>query len=143
MPPPPGSNSPTKGATSGPPNPAAATANELAQGAPTTADSEPPVPAFYARRRKRANEICQILIRSGDVKPEHVRQGLKIQEERGGQIGRILVQMGACTERSLARALTKQVQRATKHSSSQKFHVPPDLNSRSAAHDHRSAAHET
>jgi lipopolysaccharide/colanic/teichoic acid biosynthesis glycosyltransferase len=70
------------------------------------------VPAFYARRRKRSNEICQILIRNGDVKPEHVRAGLKIQEERGGQIGRILVKMGACSERAIARALTKQVQLA-------------------------------
>jgi lipopolysaccharide/colanic/teichoic acid biosynthesis glycosyltransferase len=69
-----------------------------------------PEPAFYKRRRKRGNEICQILIRNGDVEPEQVRQGLKIQEERGGQIGRILVQMGACTERAIARALIKQVQ---------------------------------
>src|SRR5689334_13305191 len=75
------------------------------------ADREPrPEPAFYKRRRKRGNELCQILIRNGDVEPEHVRQGLKIQEERGGQIGRILVQMGACNEKAIARALIKQVQ---------------------------------
>ncbi len=69
-----------------------------------------PDPAFYKRRRKRGNELCQILLRNGDVEAEHVRQGLKVQEERGGQIGRILVQMGACTERAVARALIKQVQ---------------------------------
>jgi len=66
-------------------------------------------PAYYARRKKRQNEICQILIRSGDVTPAAVRKALKIQEERGGQIGRILVKRGACTERALANALRAQV----------------------------------
>ena len=78
-------------------------------------------PAFYARRKKRGNEICQILIRNGDVKPEQVRRALKLQEERGGQIGRILVKMGACSERAIARALTKQVQLV--HASSKKRKV--------------------
>jgi exopolysaccharide biosynthesis polyprenyl glycosylphosphotransferase len=46
------------------------------------------------------------------VKPEHVRAALKRQEEKGGQIGRILVRMGACSERAVSRALLVQVQLA-------------------------------
>jgi lipopolysaccharide/colanic/teichoic acid biosynthesis glycosyltransferase len=67
-------------------------------------------PAFYSRRKKRNNEICQILIRHGAVKPEHVRTALRFQETNGGQIGRILVSMKACTERAITRALLEQVQ---------------------------------
>jgi hypothetical protein len=37
---------------------------------------------------------------------------------------------------------TKQVPRATNHGHSQKFHVPPDLNRRSVAHETRSIAHD-
>jgi exopolysaccharide biosynthesis polyprenyl glycosylphosphotransferase len=97
-----------------PPPPSAAQTAPQTEKRETSPSSSPPpgTPAFYARRRKRSNEICQLLIRHGDVKVEHVRQGLKIQEERGGQIGRILVKMGACSERAIARALTRQVQLA-------------------------------
>jgi lipopolysaccharide/colanic/teichoic acid biosynthesis glycosyltransferase len=72
----------------------------------------PRTPAYYARRKKRHNEICQILIRQGAVAPEAVRRALKAQEERGGQIGRILVTRGHCTEKALADALRTQVQLA-------------------------------
>ena len=65
----------------------------------------------YARRKKRHNEICQILIRHGAVRAEHVRTALRHREAHGGQIGRILVAMNACTERAIARALLEQVQR--------------------------------
>lgn len=67
-------------------------------------------PAFYQRRKKRGNEICQILIRDGAVTPDQVRKALRVQEEQGGQIGRILVRMGACDDRAIARALLKQLQ---------------------------------
>jgi hypothetical protein len=81
--------------------------------APAIEVPEPPAgkaPAFYARRKKRHNEICQILIRHGAVRPEHVRTALRHQEAHGGQIGRILVAMNACTERAIAHALLEQVQ---------------------------------
>jgi lipopolysaccharide/colanic/teichoic acid biosynthesis glycosyltransferase len=68
------------------------------------------VPAYFGRRRKRGNEICQILIRNGDIAPEQVRAGLRYQEEHGGQIGQILVQMGVLSRRALARALLEQLQ---------------------------------
>ena len=59
---------------------------------------------YYGRRKKRGNEICQILIRNGDVSPDKMyATALKLQEERGGQIGRILVSdggdHGACASR--------------------------------------------
>lgn len=66
-------------------------------------------PAYYKRRKKRGNELCQILIRNGDVDPVYVRRALKIQEERGGQIGRILVRLGACSEAAISRALLQQL----------------------------------
>jgi lipopolysaccharide/colanic/teichoic acid biosynthesis glycosyltransferase len=67
-------------------------------------------PAFYKRRKGRDPQlICQILIRNGDLDAKHVRKALKLQEERGGQIGRILVRSGACTEAALARGLLQQL----------------------------------
>ncbi len=60
-------------------------------------------------RRKGQNLICQILLRHGDVTSANVRKALKAQEEKGGQIGRILVAMGACSERAISRALLEQV----------------------------------
>jgi lipopolysaccharide/colanic/teichoic acid biosynthesis glycosyltransferase len=69
-----------------------------------------PVPQYYGRRKKRGTEICQVLIRNGDVSPANVRAALRIQEERGGQIGRILVAMGACTEKAISHALIQQIQ---------------------------------
>jgi lipopolysaccharide/colanic/teichoic acid biosynthesis glycosyltransferase len=70
------------------------------------------VPAFYQRRKRRGNEIGQVLLRNGDVKAESLRAALHLQEQHGGQIGRILVQMGACSERAVAQALIRQLQLA-------------------------------
>jgi lipopolysaccharide/colanic/teichoic acid biosynthesis glycosyltransferase len=70
------------------------------------------VPAFYQRRKRRGNEIGQVLLRNGDIKAETLRAALHLQEQQGGQIGRILVQMGACSERALAQALIRQLQSA-------------------------------
>jgi lipopolysaccharide/colanic/teichoic acid biosynthesis glycosyltransferase len=69
-------------------------------------------PAFYKRRRKRNNEIGQVLIRSGVITPEQLRQALRIQSERGGHVGAILRQMGACDSRAIADALVEQVRLA-------------------------------
>ncbi|MBX3227505.1 MAG: sugar transferase [Labilithrix sp.] len=53
--------------------------------------------------------ICEILLRYGSVTQEKIDEALAIQEERGGQIGRILVQLGACSEEAIARALIEQL----------------------------------
>ncbi|MFO0665545.1 MAG: sugar transferase [Polyangiaceae bacterium] len=60
-------------------------------------------------RARIRNQLCQILLQNGDVTAANVRKALKIQEEHGGQIGRILVAMRACSERAISRALLEQV----------------------------------
>jgi len=67
-------------------------------------------PAFYRRRKKRSPDLLgQILLRNGDIAPQLLRKALRVQEERGGQLGRILLGSGACTEAGLARALLEQL----------------------------------
>jgi lipopolysaccharide/colanic/teichoic acid biosynthesis glycosyltransferase len=66
-------------------------------------------PAFWSRRRRRDNEIGQILIRKGTVSPEQLRQALRIQSEVGGHVGQILRRLGACESRDVAEALIEQV----------------------------------
>lgn len=58
---------------------------------------------------KSGTLICEILVRNGAVTQANVDKAIVIQEDRGGQIGRILVQMGACTEEAIARALIEQL----------------------------------
>ena len=69
-------------------------------------------PAFYKRRRKRDNEIGQVLLRKGVITPVQLRQALKIQGEQGGHVGAILRRMGACDARAIAEALIEQVRTA-------------------------------
>lgn len=68
-----------------------------------------PTPAFYKRRRKRDNEIGQLLLRRGDITPEQLREALRLQVESGGHVGAILRRMGACDGRAIAEALIEQV----------------------------------
>ncbi|HEX9622157.1 MAG TPA: exopolysaccharide biosynthesis polyprenyl glycosylphosphotransferase [Polyangiaceae bacterium] len=70
------------------------------------------VPAFYKRRKRRGNELGQVLLRRGTIAPEQLREALRIQSEQGGQIGSILVQLGACDTQAIAEALIEQVQTA-------------------------------
>jgi len=53
--------------------------------------------------------LCEVLMRNGAVTQAAVDRAIAIQEERGGQIGRILVSIGACTEEAIARALIDQL----------------------------------
>jgi exopolysaccharide biosynthesis polyprenyl glycosylphosphotransferase len=66
-------------------------------------------PAFWSRRRRRDNEIGQILIRKGAITPEQLRQALRVQSEVGGHVGQILKKLGACDARDVADALIEQV----------------------------------
>jgi lipopolysaccharide/colanic/teichoic acid biosynthesis glycosyltransferase len=68
------------------------------------------VPAFYKRRKKRGNEIGQVLLQMGAIKPEQLREALRIQQETGGLIGAILDRMGACDAQAIAQALLRQMQ---------------------------------
>lgn len=69
-------------------------------------------PAFYKRRRKRDNEIGQVLLRLGHITPEQLREALKIQIDSGGHVGAILRRIGACDSRAISEALIEQVRLA-------------------------------
>ncbi len=72
-------------------------------------DANQQVPAFYKRRRKRGDELGQILLRRGRITAEQLRTALKLQTEEGGHVGAILKRMGACDGRAIAEALLEQV----------------------------------
>ena len=59
--------------------------------------------------RNTGSLLCEVLLRNGAVTQENIDRAIAIQEERGGQIGRILVSLGACTEDAIARALIDQL----------------------------------
>jgi lipopolysaccharide/colanic/teichoic acid biosynthesis glycosyltransferase len=75
----------------------------------TTEDANREVPAFYKRRRKRGDELGQVLLRRGMITPEELRLALRLQTEQGGHLGAILKRMGACDGRAIAEALLEQV----------------------------------
>jgi len=60
-------------------------------------------------RRGDKTRIGDILVKNGDISQETLDKALGIQEERGGQLGRIFVTMGACSEAAIARALLAQI----------------------------------
>lgn len=66
-------------------------------------------PAFYKRRRKRGDEIGQLLLRRGLITGEQLREALRVQSQMGGHLGAILKRMGACDSRSIAEALIEQL----------------------------------
>jgi lipopolysaccharide/colanic/teichoic acid biosynthesis glycosyltransferase len=70
---------------------------------------EQQVPAFWKRRRKRGDELGQVLLRRGQITPEQLREALRLQTEQGGHLGAILKRMGACDGRAIAEALLEQV----------------------------------
>jgi lipopolysaccharide/colanic/teichoic acid biosynthesis glycosyltransferase len=76
---------------------------------PTEDASQQPAPAFWKRRRKRGDEIGQVLLRRGQITPAQLREALRLQTEQGGHLGAILKRMGACDGRAIAEALLEQV----------------------------------
>lgn len=83
----------------------------MTEEAPTepSEDANQQVPAFYKRRRKRGDELGQVLLRRGQITPEQLRTALRLQTEQGGHLGAILKRMGACDGRAIAEALLEQV----------------------------------
>jgi lipopolysaccharide/colanic/teichoic acid biosynthesis glycosyltransferase len=67
------------------------------------------LPPPSTKAKQRTNQLCQILLKQGAITSQDVRKALKIQEEHGGQVGRILVALGACSENAISRALLEQV----------------------------------
>jgi lipopolysaccharide/colanic/teichoic acid biosynthesis glycosyltransferase len=69
--------------------------------------------AFHKRRRRRRdNELGQVLLRKGLITPVQLRQALAIQAEQGGHLGKILRRTGACDSRAIAEGLVEQVRTA-------------------------------
>lgn len=62
-----------------------------------------------ARSARSGTLLCELLIKNGSITQEAADKALSVQEERGGQIGRILVSLGACNEEAIARALIEQL----------------------------------
>jgi len=83
-----------------------------------------------ARPQRSGSLLCEILLKNGSVTPEAVDKAIAIQEERGGQIGRILVSNGACGEEAIARALVEQLRVRKKEGG----HVEPDISIAARAH---------
>ena len=71
-------------------------------------------PAFYRRRKKRGNEIGQILLRMGRIEPADLREALRVQSDCGGLLGAVLRRMGACSASDVAEALVEQAHLARK-----------------------------
>lgn len=53
-------------------------------------------------------QLGQLLIEKGIITKPQLEKALKIQEERGGLIGQILVALGYATEQEIAQAITVQ-----------------------------------
>lgn len=69
-------------------------------------------PFHKKRRRRRDNELGQVLLRKGFITPVQLRQALAIQAQQGGHLGKILRKMGACDSRAIAEGLVEQVRTA-------------------------------
>ena len=59
-------------------------------------------------RRVIAKQIGELLVERKVITPEQLTQALKIQQEKGGLLGQILVTMGYASEEAVAQALTAQ-----------------------------------
>lgn len=53
-------------------------------------------------------QLGELLVESKLIKLEHLEEALKVQKEKGGLIGQILVSLGYTTEEAIAQALTAQ-----------------------------------
>jgi lipopolysaccharide/colanic/teichoic acid biosynthesis glycosyltransferase len=71
-------------------------------------------PSALKRSQGEGTLLGEILVRNGDAKLAMIEQALQLQEERGGQLGRILVSIGASSEIAIARALVDQIKMRSK-----------------------------
>ncbi len=59
-------------------------------------------------RRINNRPLGELLLERGVISQAHLDEGLKLQEEKGGLIGEILVELGYVKEDDIAQALTAQ-----------------------------------
>lgn len=53
-------------------------------------------------------QLGEMLIGSKVITPQQLEEGLRVQKEKGGLIGQVLVSLGYTTEEAIAQALTAQ-----------------------------------
>ena len=53
-------------------------------------------------------QLGELLVEGKLIAPEHLEEALKIQKQKGGLLGQILVSLGYTTEEAIAQALTAQ-----------------------------------
>ena len=61
-----------------------------------------------APRRMIAKKLGELLVERKVITPEQLSEAFKVQQERGGLLGQILVGLGYATEEAVAQALTAQ-----------------------------------
>lgn len=78
-------------------------------------------------------KLGEILVDEGLLKEEQIQDALRVQRERGGLLGEVLIHIGAVTEHDIARAISKQfglpyldASRYTLHKDVQKL-LPPKV----------------
>jgi exopolysaccharide biosynthesis polyprenyl glycosylphosphotransferase len=76
---------------------------------PPAQKDDVPNPFGRKRRRRRDNELGQVLLRKGHITAVQLREALAIQADQGGHIGKVLRRMGACDARAIADALVDQM----------------------------------
>ncbi|MBI3333508.1 MAG: hypothetical protein HYZ93_05405 [Candidatus Omnitrophica bacterium] len=59
-------------------------------------------------RRLIVKKIGELLIERKVITPAQLQEGLRVQQQKGGLLGQILVNLGHVTEEALAQALTTQ-----------------------------------
>lgn len=53
-------------------------------------------------------QLGELLVESQVITPQNLNEGLRIQKEKGGLIGQILINLGYASEQAIAQALTVQ-----------------------------------
>ena len=59
-------------------------------------------------RRIISKQLGDLLLERGIIKKEELDKAIKVQRERGGMLGMILVSLGCATEEEIAQAITVQ-----------------------------------
>jgi type IV pilus assembly protein PilB len=79
-------------------------------------------PAGGGPKRKRLGEI---LVSMGKVKPDQVAEALKVQKDKGGAIGAVLVDLGYCDQSDITAALA--VQMGMRRVELDELEIPPEI----------------
>lgn len=82
-------------------------------------------PRGSSRFSMRSRKLGQLLLESGDIKPEQLAQALRIQTQKGGPLGRILQDLGVCQAAAVETALHRQVQITDVRC--EELNIPPDV----------------